>query len=112
MNTNGKKKRGWAVKVEIHGLQDGAQRPDSWQELPVLVTKNIQAISEAPEVEYVEVTNGLLRLASFAPRDTEALANMLQGVCPALAATLRDRKDARLADEVRELLNRPAEDRP
>jgi hypothetical protein len=103
------KKRGWGVRIQIDGLQEGAKRPESWQELPVLMAKNIQAISEAPEVEYVEVTNGMLRLASFAPRDTEALANLLQGRYPALEAMLRERKDTRLAQEVRELLNRPVE---
>jgi hypothetical protein len=96
--------KGWAVIVRVDGLQGGRERPERWGDLPALVATSIRALAEVPEVEFVEATNGVKVLASFAPRDTEALVAAIQGRYPALAETLRERKDVKLAQELRELL--------
>ena len=45
-----KSRKGWAVRVQIDALADGTPGPEKWQDLPILVMRNIQAISEAPLV--------------------------------------------------------------
>lgn len=99
------KTKGYAIRVEFQTLKEGARAPKVWAEVPRLVVSQIIEMSKSQEVEYVEVvSDGMCLLAAFAPRDVQAVANLIQGRAPRLAEFLREQTDSRLAEEIRILM--------
>lgn len=110
MVTTKARAKGYEVRVELSTLPGGIPVPER---IPGHLMPLLVALSESPDVEYVQVVrNGMHMMGALAPRDAEAVANLIQARAPGVAALLRKSHDAALAAEIRRLAAGPDEELP